>query len=294
MNDSKELQNNHSHHGEEHAGPSRETLLRQLGERLRNARQHRDISLDEAVHALKLRRVYVEALENGEWESLPGEVYALGFLRQYSAFLDLNLDEDIRHLRSEEYELTRPETFPDPPIAPKKSWVIVAALVLLVLFVVFNIFNNSDETPTPAPKIEAPATAESDAQPTPPEEVAPPQETQQSERDVASPPSVENEDTASTPSATAALHTYRFEAVGGDAWLQLYTVGDSPELIREVLLHAGETMTITRSDAELSITCGNPPVLAVYVDDKLLIAPGKLGSQPGKVIRDYRLSLTSN
>jgi len=283
MSDSEELQHEHSHHGEEHEAPSRETLFRQLGERLRNARQHRDISLDEAVHALKLRKVYVEALEDGDWSGLPGEVYAIGFLRQYASYLDLSLDDDIRKLKSDAYELTQPETFPDPPIAPKKSWVIVAALGLMVLIVIFNIFNNGGDTPAPTPAIEPPAQSTPAPQPAieaPVPETSPAEET---------PPAPAADEGAPAAAEAVAPHVYRFEAVGDDVWLQLHSTGDSPELLREALLHAGETLTVTSPDTVLSLTCGNPPALAVYIDDKLAIAAGHLGSERGKVIRDYRL-----
>jgi len=289
MSDHETPPSHNSQHGEEPSHHSREILLKQVGQRLHDARRNRDISLEDAVHALKLRRVYVEALEDGDWESLPGEVYAIGFLRQYASFLNMDMDGDIKKLKSEEYELTRPETFPDPPIAPKKSWVIVALLVLLVLFIAFNIFSDSDKPESVQQEVEAPIAMPSGDMPLPPEDGAddansldtsslPPETT---------PTDVEPPSTAPEP---IKQHTYRFEAVGEDVWLQLSTAGEEPQLLREVLLHAGESVSITEAETTLLLTCGNPPALAVYGDGKQLIAAGQLG-EPSRVIRDYRLTL---
>jgi cytoskeleton protein RodZ len=63
-----------------------------LGSLLRTSREERQIDLDAVVKATKVRRHYLEALENEEWEKLPSKVFVKGFLRSYAAFLGLDTE----------------------------------------------------------------------------------------------------------------------------------------------------------------------------------------------------------
>lgn len=62
----------------------------EIGSSLREARTRRGLELDAVQRALRIRRRYLEALENDRFDQLPGEVYARGFLREYAEFLGLD------------------------------------------------------------------------------------------------------------------------------------------------------------------------------------------------------------
>lgn len=64
-----------------------------IGERLRNAREARGLSLDEIEAATRIRRRYLEALENEAFDQLPGGAYAKGFLRNYASYLGLPAED---------------------------------------------------------------------------------------------------------------------------------------------------------------------------------------------------------
>src|SRR3990172_9050276 len=64
-----------------------------LGRRLRQAREKMDVDLTQAAQATRIRRHYLEALENGEFELLPSSVQVRGFVRAYASFLNLNAAE---------------------------------------------------------------------------------------------------------------------------------------------------------------------------------------------------------
>ena len=68
-----------------------------LGSLLRTSREERHIDLDAVVEATKVRRHYLEALENEEWETLPSQVFVKGFLRSYAEFLGLDTDTVLDH-----------------------------------------------------------------------------------------------------------------------------------------------------------------------------------------------------
>jgi Helix-turn-helix domain/RodZ C-terminal domain len=69
----------------------------EIGASLREARLRRGLSAGDVERELRIRERYLRALEEEQWEMLPGEAYAKGFLRTYAEFLgldgDLYLDE---------------------------------------------------------------------------------------------------------------------------------------------------------------------------------------------------------
>lgn len=80
--------------------------MTQLGERLRTAREERGLSLAEAATATRILPRYLQALEAGDFASLPGDVYARGFVRNYAQLLDLPSEELILLYRQERGEST--------------------------------------------------------------------------------------------------------------------------------------------------------------------------------------------
>jgi len=78
--------------------------LRELGEYLRQMRASRSITLEDAAEATKVSIRYLQALEEGQFNILPAEVYVKGFLRAYGEFLGINPEELYSR-----YEAERPK-----------------------------------------------------------------------------------------------------------------------------------------------------------------------------------------
>jgi cytoskeleton protein RodZ len=71
-----------------------------IGATLREARNRRKIDLSEVEAAIKIRARYLRAIENEEWELLPGGAYTRGFIRTYAVHLGLDgerLADEYRH-----------------------------------------------------------------------------------------------------------------------------------------------------------------------------------------------------
>jgi cytoskeletal protein RodZ len=67
-----------------------------LGNALQTAREAKGISLQEVENATHIRARYLEALELGDYEVMPGgEAQVRGFLRRYAAFLGLSAEEAV-------------------------------------------------------------------------------------------------------------------------------------------------------------------------------------------------------
>src|SRR5438270_4142626 len=61
-----------------------------IGSTLREARMRARIDISEVETQTKIRAKYLRAMENEEWDLLPGPVYAKSFLRTYGDFLGLD------------------------------------------------------------------------------------------------------------------------------------------------------------------------------------------------------------
>jgi hypothetical protein len=76
-----------------------------IGSKLRDARVRAKIDISEVEQQTKIRAKYLRALEDEEWELLPGPTYVRSFLRTYAEFLGLDgrlLVEEYR-LRHEQW-----------------------------------------------------------------------------------------------------------------------------------------------------------------------------------------------
>ncbi len=61
-----------------------------VGDRLRMAREERGLSLHQVAGILRLKATQVQALEDGDYNRLPGQTFVTGFLRSYANLLDLD------------------------------------------------------------------------------------------------------------------------------------------------------------------------------------------------------------
>ena len=64
-----------------------------VGELLRQNREEQGLSLTDIEAATSIRAKYLQAIEDGDYSSLPGEVFAKGFVRNYAIILGLDGNE---------------------------------------------------------------------------------------------------------------------------------------------------------------------------------------------------------
>ena len=97
------------------ASPSA-SRARTVGAVLREARQGFGRDLRQVGSALRIRAAYLQAIEEGRWDELPGAPYAIGFIRTYSDYLGLDGAEMVRRFKQETegLELKRDLNFPVP------------------------------------------------------------------------------------------------------------------------------------------------------------------------------------
>lgn len=83
--------------------------MSELGAFLRNKRLDQNMSLDYLQEATKIQKRYLLAIENGQYEALPGAFYAKAFVKSYSEALGLDPDAVIEQYGGELPEVHHPE-----------------------------------------------------------------------------------------------------------------------------------------------------------------------------------------
>src|SRR5436309_14361458 len=111
-----------------------------IGSTLREARVRARIDITEVEMRTKIRAKYLRAIENEEWDLLPGHVYVKSFLRTYGDFLGLDsrmLIDDFKR----RYEPSDPEPRPISSLSRERERPVrgpvlpPGALIRLVLVV---------------------------------------------------------------------------------------------------------------------------------------------------------------
>jgi cytoskeleton protein RodZ len=138
-----------------------------IGTTLREARIRARIDISEVEARTKIRAKYLRAIENEEWDLLPGPVYVKSFLRTYGDFLGVDsrglvdeykrryerpADQDMRPISSLGRERERRRR--RPRLGPIAAVVLVLAAVVVALFLVGSLSKNNNNaastTPPPA------------------------------------------------------------------------------------------------------------------------------------------------
>jgi cytoskeleton protein RodZ len=142
-----------------------------IGSTLREARMRARIDITEVETRTKIRAKYLRAIENEEWDLLPGPIYVKSFLRTYGDFLGLDsrllIDEyKRRYERPSDHEM-RPisaltherERAARGPLLP--PWAIIAVVlvgVVVVLYFIGTAGNKNKPTTTTGPQAGATTT----------------------------------------------------------------------------------------------------------------------------------------
>ena len=105
-----------------------------IGSLLQNARNNKNEELSVVSRSLRIRQVYLEAIENNQFNILPGDIYVSGFIRSYATYLGLDSEDIIERYKS---DIDRGKIKPElifPTYVPENS-IPGAAILLLGLII---------------------------------------------------------------------------------------------------------------------------------------------------------------
>lgn len=141
-----------------------------LGEQLSAARKRLGLTAGDAAARLRIRTMFVEALEREDWAAIGEPVYVRGFLRNYAKLLGLDPAQVVAQLPEEPQAVSPPQpgdalagngtfvtrAYRTASPAPWYPWllgaltVIAGVLVVSVAVGLFGIFSNRSATVTPS------------------------------------------------------------------------------------------------------------------------------------------------
>ena len=113
------------------------------------ARTHLGLDIETVAEDLRIRKDHLEAIEGGQFDTLPGPVYVVGFLRSYANYLGLDGEDIVSRFKIEStgFEASQKLQFPAAPDAGRlpKIPLLIAALVMAGLGYVGWYYVTSDE-----------------------------------------------------------------------------------------------------------------------------------------------------
>ncbi|HEX5775089.1 MAG TPA: helix-turn-helix domain-containing protein [Caulobacteraceae bacterium] len=132
-----------------------------IGVALRNAREHRGMSIQDVADETRIRRAYIAAIEDMRLDQLPSRPFTIGYVRSYAELMGFEPGAAIARFK---------ESSPDPdgalrePVGvpqerdPRLGMIGVAGAVMLAAIITWNVAQRAinDDAPPPqtAPDIQ--------------------------------------------------------------------------------------------------------------------------------------------
>ncbi|MDA2383027.1 DUF4115 domain-containing protein [Bacillus cereus] len=146
--------------------------MTELGQKLKEAREAKGLSIDQLHEITKIQKRHLVAIEEGNYDLLPGAFYARAFIKQYADAVGLNGEELlVEHQstipQSEKREVPQVSTGQKTqetmqkssswPIADHMPKILVALLVIavgVVIWFVFQALTGKDDEKVPSAQSE--------------------------------------------------------------------------------------------------------------------------------------------
>jgi len=255
-----------------------ELALLTVGQRLREARLAKGLSLDDIGNATRISLRHLKSLEDDRHSEMPGRTYTIGFARAYAKVVDLPeqswigaLREELDHNQVERQSVDFPDSnIEDSGKVPsrKTAWIIagIGIFALVIGYVAWRSTAGFTTSPDIASSIGLDDTASST-------------NIEDSEGE-----SVEatDSDTDNGPVAEDASEssTVIFTATEDRIWVKFYDANGDQLMQKEMAL--GETYTVPADADGPQLATARPDALSITIDGRVIPALGTAE----KVIRD--------
>lgn len=235
---------------------------------LKEARLAKGLSLEEAEAATSIRKLYLDAVEQGEFGKIPGDVFAKGIIRTYGNFLGLNGPDLVNIYKAQNSGLSKEAVAPQPirmvekiSISPQikaervssGNWLSYVAVLALVIIVAGGIawFMNNDS----------------------------------SQNIVAEQPSQQTNVAATTAEQAVPKPVYdgvnlELKCVADRCWMEITSDG---EIVFSGIMEAGQQQSFKAKD-NISVHYGNIGAMQITVNGETLPKDPEVGS----VVRTYK------
>ena len=110
--------------------------MESLGQKLKDAREQHNYSLEQVTRDTHISKQYLKALEEEDFAAIPGETYLVGFLRNYAEYLSLNPEELVnlyKNMKIQEQPLPMNELLERNSRKSPSFIVFLMVIIILVL-----------------------------------------------------------------------------------------------------------------------------------------------------------------
>ncbi len=140
--------------------------LTELGKRLKEAREEKNISIDDLQKLTKIQKRYLIGIEDGNYDRMPGQFYVRAFIKSYCEAVELDADLIFEQYENElpsssnsdlpgqlsrvqsRKQISPTTTSKVADVLPKVlTGVFVFGLLIGIYFIALNFLGNSDGTP---------------------------------------------------------------------------------------------------------------------------------------------------
>jgi cytoskeleton protein RodZ len=239
-----------------------ESEIPTVGERLKEAREAKGLSLEDIAAQTRIPQRHLESIETAEWDKLPAPTYTIGFAKSYASSVGLDRAEIGDQLREEmggqRFVSSQSEVIEAAdPARTMPIWLVLSAIIAVILIVVLMSWLNSRslEQPANVASTEPAATA-----PAAPQASAPAQQQPAAQPAAAQGPVV-------------------LSAVA-PAWIQVTDQGKS---LFQGMLQPGQTFAVPQTATEPLLKAGKPEALKITVGSAVAPPVGPPGKVASKV-----------
>ncbi|MBC8016668.1 MAG: helix-turn-helix domain-containing protein [Sporomusaceae bacterium] len=242
--------------------------MKTVGESLREEREKKGLSLRDIETAISIRTLYLNAIEEGNYHLIPGEVYLKGFIRNYANYLGLNGQQMVDLYRKaqlpdslgiENSVPNKTENVTEKPSGHNRKpskWLLISLLAICVAGSAWWLLGSST---TEEPQVN---------------------------RQVQQSPSISNQNApiqSAIPAQPVKANTVIVTAKYTDqCWTSVTVDGKS---IYEGTPQAGDTIT-WEGKKEVTITAGNAGGIDISLNGQ---SAGKLGEKGEVVLKTYTI-----
>jgi cytoskeleton protein RodZ len=259
-----------------------------FGENLRRERELRGATLPEIANATKIAVRYLQALEDDQFDRLPGGIFNRGFVRAVARYLKLDenhwVSEFVRaaHEPPEIQARFAPPRPPQPAASHRAHWSFALLLVLFGVgaYLIHDLrLQQAAEASIPAARTAAPAAASATLPQ--PEPEAPPPAKPVSQPRPTSPAPLALASSPETVSPVTAAGELRLQIdVVEDAWIQVIVDG-VPDY--EGLMEAGATRNF-HGTRQIELITGNASAVVLTLNSETLAPLGNPGERKKVVL----------
>lgn len=277
-------------------------VIMEIGSRLKEAREEKQISLESLQDTTKIQKRYLEAIEQGNFHILPGKFYARAFIKEYANAVGLDSTELLEEYKDEipqteaesstqytQIHRSRKDNNPTKS-SPFFSFIPTIIVVLLVIGIVFAAWyfyqqtlsddssepvdpQNGDEVTYPAENDQEEEQAEDDNSDASSDATSEENNNTDTEETEQPQPalSVVEEGTGSRPESTLALDNASDNVTAtletsGESWLEVEN-GDGESLFSGMFSADDSPLELDLSGAErVWFRVGSAPNLSITID----------------------------